>query len=496
MKILLKTGIFRLKTIFCTRPETTKKSMRKEKTGFFKGPSRLFIKIFIWFCIYVIAVFALGIWLAASLNNSTKAKIWESVMSEAMILYAEIVVDKLENKGKTEADAYLKRIENTGQLNISLYDQAGRRLIGHTTFDNSRDIIQEISADNDSFLGQSPGFLHWKPILARQVLGGSGEKYIIVGEPAGGFLHDIFYSLTILRILNLFVLALIFSYFLAQYLTAPIRKLQSATLRLARGELSARVDLPVGKRRDELGYLARDFNLMAEKIELLEDLRRQLLSDVSHELRSPLTRLKVALDLHRKKNNSETDEYLNRIELESDRLNELIEKLLATARRNGTEKTPGFFPLNLNDLLLEIVHDANFEIQPDQAVVEIVESQDIRISGIKDLLKSAIENIIQNAVHFTSEGSAVHVSLTKNTERENPEVILRVRDHGKGVPKEMLEKIFQPFYRVDASRNRQQGGTGLGLAISERAVRFHQGTIKATNAPEGGLLVEVRLPIS
>ena len=281
-------------------------------------------------------------------------------------------------------------------------------------------------------------------------------------------------------------------YALARYLTAPALQLSGAARRFAQGDLSARVGPQLANRRDELADLGRDFDLMAQSIETQRAGERRLLGDISHELRSPLARLQVALDLAESGANAQTRGYLARIEEEVGELGELIGQLLTLTRLEnaGPELAIGEI-IDLSALLAEICADADFEASASGRTVELVENQSAKTRGNLALLRSAIENVVRNALIHAPQSSRVEVSLVCS----DAEAILRVRDWGAGVPVEALNDLFRPFYRVAQARDRQSGGTGLGLSITQRALASHGGSVRATNATGGGLQVEMRLPL-
>ena len=217
---------------------------------------------------------------------------------------------------------------------------------------------------------------------------------------------------------------------------------------------------------------------------------------ISHELRSPLARLSVALDLARKRAGQAAAGDLDRIEREAKRLNEMVGQLLALSRweSNGGRQRAETF--DLAALVREVAADADFEAQGRNASVVVAEADACGMKGTPQLLRSAVENVVRNAVRYTAEGTAVKISLRRLSDGGAAEAVITVKDEGVGVPEESLRDIFRPFYRMDDSRTRETGGTGLGLAITERAVRLHGGTVTASNAPGGGLLVELRLPLA
>jgi len=296
-------------------------------------------------------------------------------------------------------------------------------------------------------------------------------------------------------------------YLLARSMTRPVTRLRQAAQSLAAGDLTARTGAPAGGPRGEMVELMRDFDRMAERIEGLVDSQSRLLKDVSHELRSPLARLSVALGLARQRATPEVESSLNRIELEADRLNQLIQRLLTISRlesgTDGLRRTR----LSLRELVEQVAHDAEYETpgrgcrvtaitSPDAADTDENEYDEFLVDGDPDLLRSAVENVVRNATRYTTEGTTVEVRLERQqaANGDGEEIIVRVLDCGPGVPDQALPKIFEPFYRLDDARNRQTGGAGLGLSIADRAIRLHGGQLRASNRKEGGLQVEIRIP--
>jgi two-component system sensor histidine kinase CpxA len=286
-------------------------------------------------------------------------------------------------------------------------------------------------------------------------------------------------------------------YFLAWYLTKPIVRLRAATRQLAAGDLTARTGAPASRRKDEVAGLVRDFDAMAERLEMLVKAQSRLLNDISHELRSPLARLNVALGLARQRAGVESADMLDRIELEASRLNELIGRILTLARLEDGEQRAPQTPVPLGEVVSSVAEDAEFEAQERHCHVHtVIPEGNWGVRGNDSLLHSAVENVVRNAIRYTQEGTSVEIALTSEKRSGGSEAVLRVSDSGPGVPEDALEKLFEPFYRLDDARGRLTGGVGLGLAITERAVRFHGGRVSAFNRKEGGLMVEIRLPLS
>ena len=283
----------------------------------------------------------------------------------------------------------------------------------------------------------------------------------------------------------------VFSFLITRHITSPLLRLRAAAASIAQGHLDTRVSPALGKRRDEIAQLAQDFDRMAERIESLLTGHKRLLGDVSHELRSPLSRLIVALGLVKQGPKEDVDEHLDRIALEAHRLDTLIGQLLTLSRIDSGAHTATATSFDLTNLIHEIAGDADFEARSRSRRVVVTTADQCNLNGTEEVLRSAIENIVRNAIRFTPDGTAVEVSLQVADRKAE----LLVRDHGPGVPEEMLSEIFLPFRRVPIATEPASDGAGLGLAIAQRAIAMHNGTIRATNAPDGGLIIEVELPL-
>jgi two-component system OmpR family sensor kinase len=280
--------------------------------------------------------------------------------------------------------------------------------------------------------------------------------------------------------------SLLFSALFTNYLIRPIRHLRSVSTRLAEGDLDARVTPYIGNRNDELSDLGKDFDFMAARVQSLLNAQRQLLHDVSHELRSPVARMRLAVGLAQQQP-EKLQVALDRIERETERLDELLGQILTLARlesnlsRDATEK------VSLDELLEEIVRDVSFEAQALNRNVTFKVEHSAELQGQRELLRRAFENVIRNALKYTAEGTAVEVTLT--SDQRKPLVL--IRDHGSGIPQAELGKVFQPFYRVPEKDKSQPSGYGLGLAIAKRALEKHSGMIALSNMADGGLMVRI-----
>lgn len=457
---------------------------------------RLFWKIFFWFWLAMILM-ALGVaWGLAQYYqvNETPPSL---LVSRLIGPQVATVSSALQHGGESVTRKMLEDLSSSNRIQIFAVNEQGQDLLGRFPPKeniNKRDLKQ----------GEKPNKSSHQRI-GLQVISMEGNRYRVFADISSSprIIRTSFSNilarpymrnpeLIIVRFaIAIFVSGLV-CFWLSWYLTKPINRLRKATKKLSKGDLNARVAKDIGKRRDEIADLGRDFDQMAEHIQSLLMTQKQLLNDVSHELRSPLTRLQVAIGLARKKSNGDIASELNRIEQESKRLDELVGQVLTLARdsANAVEAKDDY--IDMNALLEDIISDARFEAAERNCGIILLADDMPIIKGNLELLRRAFENIVRNAIHHTADNTAVSVSLT-NRPHQQEQIKILVCDNGPGVPEEQLEHIFEPFYRVSAGRERKSGGYGLGLAIALRAIHIHGGEIKARNGVEGGLCVEVHL---
>lgn len=449
----------------------------------------LFLKIFLWFWATVIATgIALVVtWILLQPNN-VPSQVQTNLADAAWVAGAS-AVDALERQGPSAASAYMEQLSQKTHLKSCLFDTSGNVIAGVdcAKFDEMR--TPGMPSDVPDFRMRH-GFMR----VAIKVRGRSGRQYVYAVEsterrgPPAGISHLGF----ALRWSVAFLVSGLICYLLTRYLTAPILRLREASQQLAQGDFSTRAAAGMERRRDELGALVRDFNTMAARIEELVSRQRQLIYDISHELRSPLARLNVALDLGRQRKG--TDPAFDHMEQDLECLNDMIERLLTVAKLDASTTAVPMQQVDLTELISQVVRGADFELHERDGAVRLSSQGQYFVQGNPELLHSAVENVIRNAVRYTGEGNSVEVRLDATATTESAFVRILVRDYGQGVPESELLKIFQPFYRVADDRNRQTGGTGLGLAIADRVIRIHGGAIQARNAAPHGLEVEILIP--
>jgi two-component system sensor histidine kinase CpxA len=450
----------------------------------------LFLKIFLWFWLAIALVVAALTFVNWSTQSEPLVRQWQTFVGEVVSSNAATAAQIYQNEGQAGLQEYLTRVGSAERVNaVGLYDENRQRIAGSELAVEAADLFKlALQSDNPEFIR-----LPDQTIAAKRLRLKDGVNYVYIIQlkrpPHTPFLAEL--RNRTLQILTVIFTAGLVCFALARYLTSPIGKLRRATQKLAGGDLQTRVASKIGKRHDEVAKLAEDFDEMAERIENLLMSQKRLTQDISHELRSPLARMNVALELVRTKANAEAKPLLERIETESNRLNEMISRLLMLSKLESG--TPDFDKqtVNLSRLVEQIASDADFEARANSKAVKVLHKDEIKVVGNENLLRSAIENVLRNAVRYTKDETTVEVSLRQNGKY----AIVTVKDYGAGVPDAELANLFRPFYRVGEARERKTGGIGLGLAIAERAVHAHKGIIKAENA-EQGLVVEIKLPDS
>jgi two-component system sensor histidine kinase CpxA len=447
----------------------------------------LFWRIFLsfWIAQALIVVLAIAVTLALRPRSSTWEALRTATLNDSISAY--------EQGGAAQLRKYFDELEATQHIRAYLFNEQGTELSDRTPPEWAIRIASGgPRMPRDGFMIPAP------PVQrdSRSSTDGRHRYTLVMGLPPGPRVFFGPRGMPIRWLIIAVICSGVVCYLLSWFMTKPIVRLRAAARQLAAGDLTARTGAPRSGRRDEVAGLMRDFDAMAERLETLMKAQSRLLNDISHELRSPLARLNVALGLARQRANPESTDMLERIELEASRLNELIGRILTLARLEDGEQEVPQTPVPLDELVLNVAEDAEFEAQARHCHVETnIRAGDWSVRGNASLLHSAVENVVRNAIRYTQERTSVQIDLTNEQGEKGREAVLKVSDAGPGVPADSLGKLFQPFYRLDDARGRLTGGVGLGLAITERAVRFHGGRVSAHNRPEGGLEIEIRLPL-
>jgi two-component system, OmpR family, sensor histidine kinase CpxA len=447
----------------------------------------LFVKIFVSFWLAQALFFVLAILVASALRPSREIS---NLQAQEPRFLSEALQAK-QTGGDPATWRYLRSVHDTHHVHLFILDENGKDILSRKVPEWMQRAQRGSMSTADTFWGR------FRPMqfLRASAVGPDGQHYTVIlellPEPHPWFF---FHGVPGLGMLIGIISSGLVCYLLARYLTSPIVRLRAATQKLAAGDLSARTGMATSVGHDETAELMRDFDRMAERIQNLVAAQRRLLTDISHELRSPLARLNVALELARQRSGPEATGALERIDRESIRLNEMIQRLLTLARLEGGEDSLEKCPVHLEKLIREIAKDASFEAQSRRSQVEVDIAENCVVRGNPSLLHSAIENVVRNAIRYTEEGTSVRIELERSG-ADAAEAIVRVTDFGPGVPEDALDKLFRPFYRIDDARRRQTGGVGLGLSITARAVSLCGGSVAARNRLQGGLIVEIRLPL-
>ncbi|MGI8638737.1 MAG: ATP-binding protein [Pyrinomonadaceae bacterium] len=448
----------------------------------------LFLKIFLWFWVSIALVVGVVSFINWSTQPENLGRQWRIIVSDIVNINAQTAAQIYQNEGQSGLEEYMTRLASSERISrVGFFDVNGKKIAGEKLDEKTADLFNKALQSDNTEIDVSPN----ETSAAKQIQLSDGSKVVFVTlwkRPTIQTYPDI--GTRILQILGIIFSAGLGCYALARYLSSPLGKLRRATQKLASGELQTRVASQIGNRRDELAYLAQDFDEMAERIESLVNSEKRLTQDISHELRSPLARMNVALELVRTKANIESQPLIERLEKESQRLNEMISRLLVLSKLETGSENFEKTEVNLSRIFEQIVADADFEAQANGKSVKILQKDVVKVFGNENLLRSAIENVLRNAVKYSKDETTIEVSLKK----EDKNIVIVVRDYGSGVPEAELEKLFRPFYRVHTARDRKTGGIGLGLAIAERAVNAHNGTIAAKNTGNG-LAVQINLPM-
>ncbi|MGZ4732695.1 MAG: ATP-binding protein [Terriglobales bacterium] len=446
----------------------------------------LFLKIFLSYWVAQALFLVLAILITVAMRERGESAIWDAQQANVLAK----AVQTYEQGGDAEVRRYLDEVRESLHVRAYLLGEQGQDISGRDLPRWAESVAKGVTPPARDFWQR----LMPSPFRRQTLVADSGHRYTLVAflPPTGPFGPG---GVPGLSILIGIVSSGLVCYLLARYLTSPVVRLRAATRRLAAGDLTARAGGLTARRRDEMAQLVRDFDAMAERLEESVNAQSRLLNDISHELRSPLARLNVAAALARQRSGAEAHGALDRIDLEADRLNDLIGGLLTIARLESGSDSRQKAPISLAEMIEGIAADADFEAQVRNCGVKCVIEDDCQVMGVPSLLSSAIENVVRNAARYTQEGTSAEISLERS-QGVGGEAVIRIIDSGPGVPEEALDKLFRPFYRIDDARGRQTGGAGLGLAITERAVRLHGGSVKASNRPEGGLQVEIRLPLA
>jgi signal transduction histidine kinase len=418
-----------------------------------------------------VAVLLVAMLVYGAISQSVITGYFNPVFDDMDEVSVQESAEMLQTSGPAAVTAYMHRLDNVFGGSHHLVDANGKDVV------TGADFSRYLPAAG---LTKFRGVKNSEHIIAHR--SGDGKYWFVVFsyyEPKSGRAPLYKYYLLLVGA------TLLMCWLGAVYLISPIRKIAGGIKKFGEGDLTVRLSQA---RSDEIGSLAKAFNGMAERIEVLFKSEQRFLADVSHELRSPLARLHFSIKLARTA--PDRDAALDRVKRDVDRLTTLVSSLVEIARAEGSASRPMQNEVHIGHLVEQTVEDCAVEVEARGGRIDFQDTTDATACGDPELLRRAIENVIRNAIRYSPQGAVIDAKI----EAHDQTLEISVRDRGPGVAAEFLDRIFDSFFRTDEARDTDSGGVGLGLAIAKRAVQIHGGSIRAENA-NPGLRVVIQLPI-
>lgn len=448
--------------------------------------------IFVWFAVSALLMGLVSLVTVVWTGPYFRMATWSYYGSDLVEYGAQSAVSALETGGVSALDAFEKRALRDDRIHGYVFDGQFNEVRGDVASSRVRSLARELrEGDPIRFEPDGGGVLAGSLVRGRDggvyriVVSFVSRRGPVIPMHAGGW---------VARVSAVLASAALLCSWLAWRLSTPLGRLRHATRKFAAGDLAVRAGAAsFPAHPPEYGALARDFDEMAQRIEILVNSQRQLLRDVSHELRTPLTRLGLAVNNARRAEGGYLAQSLDRIDQESDRLNALIDRIIRLSRLEFLEGTPRTDLIEMADFVDSIVSDANFEAEALNRKVTTLRCETCRLRGDRELLREALENVIRNGIRYTPDQTTVSVEAYLVSGAHYNVV---VRDRGPGVSADHLAAIFDPFHRAPQRADIDTGGFGLGLAIAKRAVELHHGVIRGRNCSEGGFEIEIELPLA
>jgi len=436
---------------------------------------RLFWKLFLALWVSIMGFVVLTAWINANLPRQSIPDSPDVAFARSIDKAELMLGTALRRGGPPAAREMVRNLPRGVRNHLYVFDEDGRELLGRDRVRRhlERDGTQQERRQLTDRRGRT-----WEVVVLRR---SPPARFL---EPGGRGI--------VLRLLITAAFSAIVSFFLARSLARPLERLGETSRRLAHGDLGARVGSPLDRRRDEFGVLARDLDTMAGRLEESQRANTRLLRDVSHELRSPLARQRVALELARGRAGDTVSGELDRIELESERLEALVDQVLDLLRESSGSAPFHREDFDLAALLADLAEVVSYELPESAPGIRTEIEGPLPVAADRELLWRAVENVLRNAVLHSDLAEPIRLAAA----RDGDVVTVRIADRGPGIPGGQLERIFDPFTRVEEARDRSSGGHGLGLAIAAAAVRRHRGEITARNRAGGGLEITLRLPVA
>lgn len=459
----------------------------------FNPAQSLFFRVFLWFWLAAFLIFISSVWLANQLSSEARFRPLNSQQQNDLVTLTSNLQKQIDRRnGYVVLNRLLNQVSRRNRFGLILIDPATREILRSVA--RGREVKSEVF--NDFGPQSSPLLLEVEGItfVGPGLVKANQTNYMLflVKPRPGGGLSGLRHENPIIFIAFMVILSMGLCYMFVRGLLNPIAQLRFASKRMAAGDMGVRVG-DASKRLDEIGQLGRDFNDMSEQVESLLTSQKRLLADISHELRSPLTRLQLSIGIALQHNESELSANmlaaLERIEKEALQIEDMIAQVLLLSRLGNQQPIQNLQSVSLEQIMAPIIADAQFEAKQKRKTLTYHAYGNISLHAEPQLLSSAIENILRNAIHYSAHIIKVTVS------EQDQHIVWVIEDDGNGIEESQLNKVFEAFYRESSARDRNSGGVGLGLAIAQQAIKRHQGFIQAVNKPQGGLMVKVSIPL-
>lgn len=460
----------------------------------FNPAQSLFFSVFLWFWLAALLIFFSSVWLAKQLGSEAKYQPLNPQQQKDLM----IITDKLQNqidkrKGKVSLKRILKQVSNRNRFGLVLISISTREMV-HSVIRHGplkNEVFDDFNQQSSPLMLEVEGINFVGPGIIKA---NQHEYMLFLVKPRpGGNLRVIRHEYPAIFIIFMISLSLGLCYLFVRGLLNPIAQLRLASKRMAAGEIGVRVG-NASRRLDEIGQLGRDFNFMSEQVESLLNSQKRLLADISHELRSPLTRLQLSIGIVLQQNESDMSvnmlAAIERVEKEARQIEDMIAQVLLLSRLDSQQPLQNSQSVSLQKIMTPIIADAQFEAEQKNKILFYQSNENISLYADPQLLSSAIENILRNAIHYSNRLIQVSVSL------QDKYIVWVIEDDGNGIEDSQLDRVFEAFYRESGARDRNSGGVGLGLAIAQHAVIKHHGFIDVSNKLSGGLLVKICIPFT
>jgi two-component system sensor histidine kinase CpxA len=459
------------------------------------NPARsLFFRVFLWFWLAALLIFLSSIWLANQLGSEAKYRPLNIQQQKDLVSFTSKLQNQIDRRnGNVALKKVLNQVSRRNRFGLIVIDPSTREIVHSVTRGRrvKSEVFDEFEQQSSPLMLEVEGITFVGPGLLRA--NQTDYMLFLVKPRPGRSLRGLRHENPIVFIVFMVSVSMGLCYLFVRGLLNPISQLRHASKRMAAGEMGVCVG-NASRRLDEIGQLGRDFNFMSEQVESLLNSQKRLLADISHELRSPLTRLQLSIGIALQQNESDMSANMlaamERIEKEARQIEDMIAQVLLLSRLDSQQPIQNLQFVSIQQIMTPIIIDAQFEAEQKNKQLSYQAHQNITLHADPLILGSAIENILRNAIHYSNHLIQVSVSL------QYEHIVWVIEDDGNGIEESQLDRVFEAFYRESSARDRNSGGVGLGLAIAQHAISKHHGFIEASNKPQGGLLVKISIPFT